>query len=162
MTKEITIQGHAFSVATPYAEGHTVTEAEAKALNQTRSEAIRNNMARVIKQHQDEEGNLSDESLAEVTAAVKDYDDNYEFTLATAGGGRKTTDPVEAEALRMSRAAISAQLKDAGRKVKDIDKDALAGAIAKLAETPGIMKAAAKAVKDRQTLAEGALDSLDL
>jgi len=174
MTKQITIQGHVFSVATPYAEGHVVTEAEAKALNQTRSEAVRNNMASVIKAANtaagtttDAEGKevqnpLSDEAAAELVAAVSEYDANYQFTLASVGGGRKTTDPVEAEALRLARSAITAQLKTAGRKVKEIDKDVLDGAIAKLADTKEVKAAAAKNVKANQSMAEAALSALDM
>ena len=47
--KTITIQGVEFTVASPYAEGHTITEAEAKALNQVRAENIRNNCAGLVK-----------------------------------------------------------------------------------------------------------------
>ena len=48
-TKEITIAGQTFAVLQPYAEGHTITEAEAKALNQVRAENVRNNMAGKVK-----------------------------------------------------------------------------------------------------------------
>ena len=159
-TKAITIQGFEFEILTPYAEGHVVNEAEAKALNQTRLENVRNNAARVVKAATDEEGNLVDE--AAVRAQIAEYDANYVFTLASVGGGRKPSDPVEAEALRMARAAITAQLRAAGRKAKDIDKDVLDAAVAKLAGQDNLRKAAAKAVKERAALAEGALDALDL
>lgn len=159
-TKAITIQGFEFEILTPYAEGHVVNEAEAKALNQTRLENVRNNAARVVKAATDDEGNLVDE--AAVRAQIAEYDANYVFTLASVGGGRKPSDPVEAEALRMARAAITAQLRTAGRKVKDIDKDVLDAAVAKLASQDNLRKAAAKAVKERTALAEGALDALDL
>lgn len=159
-TKAITIQGFEFEILTPYAEGHVVNEAEAKALNQTRLENVRNNAARVVKAATDDEGNLVDE--AAVRAQIAEYDANYVFTLASVGGGRKPSDPVEAEALRMARAAITAQLRAAGRKAKDIDKDVLDAAVAKLASQDNLRKAAAKAVKERTALAEGALDALDL
>jgi hypothetical protein len=160
MTKEITIQGLSFTVATPYAEGHVVTEAEAKALNQTRSEAVRNNMASVVKAAKGEDETVAD--MDALIAAVAEYDAAYQFTLASVGGGRKTTDPVEAEALRLARSAITAQLKAAGRKVKDYDKDVLDGAIAKLADTDDVKKAAVKNVKANQALAEAALSALDI
>ena len=44
--KTISISGQAFDVSTPYAAGHTLTEAEAKVLNQTRAENIGNNFRR--------------------------------------------------------------------------------------------------------------------
>lgn len=174
MTKQITIQGILFSVLTPYVEGHAVTEAEAKALNQTRSEAVRNNMASVVKAANTEAGvtpdklglnvqnALSDDAMAELVAAVTAYDEGYQFTLASVGGGRKTTDPVESEALRLARSAVTAQLKAAGRKVKDFDKDVLDGAIAKLADTDAVKKAAAKNVKANQDMAEAALSALEI
>ena len=172
--KTITIQGLSFTVSTPYAEGHVVNEAEAKALNQTRAEAIRNNTARVVKTALDEAGKTTDADGKEVyndlsadvmsglEAEIAEYDASYVFTLASVGGGRKSTDPVETEALRIARAAITAKLKASGRKVKDVDKDALDAAIAKLADTDNVRKAAAKNVKAAQDMAATAIESFDL
>jgi hypothetical protein len=170
--KEITIQGVAFEVSQPYVEGHVVTEAEAKALNQTRSENVRNNMAKAVKDAKEtaakEQGvdaanaTLSDDVLTSLGQAVAEYDAAYIFTLASVGGGRKSKDPVEVEANKIARAAIMGKLKEMGKKAADVDKDALAAKIAEIAESPAVVKAAKKAVKERNELAASALDNLDL
>ncbi len=164
-TKEITIQGVAFNVSQPYSEGHPVTEAEARALNQTRSENVRNNMAKAVKAAKEAagEGNpLADDVLSSLAMAVSEYDDAYIFTLASIGGGRKSKDPVEIEATRMAKAAIMGQLKKAGKKLADVDPDAFKAKVAEVAELPQIVKAATKSVKDRAALAEEALAGLEL
>jgi hypothetical protein len=146
--KEITIQGVAFTVTQPYAEGHVVTEAEAKALNQTRSENIRNNMAKAVKDAKAEHGDtLPEDVLTSLGQAVSEYDKAYVFTLASVGGGRKSRDPVEVEAGKIARAAIMGKL------------DAK---IAEVASSDKVMKAAKKAVADRAALASDALDNLEL
>ena len=162
MTKTITIYGIDFPVASPYAEGHVVTEAEAKALNQVRAENIGNNMRAKVRAELAEDGSISQDALEKLLALFADYDANYVFTLASVGGGRKVTDPVEAEARRMAKAAISAKLKSQGRALKEVDPDALAAAIAKLAEDPKIRKAAEKAVKERNDAASIDLAGLAL
>ncbi len=170
MTKSLTIAGVAFEVSTPYAEGHPCTEAEAKALNQTRGENIRNNQAKAVKAVIEAAGGMNGKDLpeigtdamAELTASVAAYDKDYVFTLASVGGGRKSKDPVEVEAGKIARAAIMAHLKASGRGVKDVDKDALAALIAEVAERPDVVKAAKKAVAERTKLAEGAMADLDI
>lgn len=164
-TKSVTIQGLQFDVVQPYAAGHTITEAEAAALNQTRNEAVRNNMARVIKKETEElaEGDeIPADMLKALTKAVAEYDAGYEFTLASVGGGRKSTDPVDVEANRLARAAITAKLKAEGRKVSDVPKDAMAAAVAQVAAKDSIRKSAEKAVKERNAAAENALADLEL
>lgn len=162
-TKEITIQGVAFNVNQPYAEGQVITEAEAKALNQTRSENVRNNMAKVVKDAKAEHGDVLPEGvLASIGQAVAEYDKDYIFTLASVGGGRKSRDPIEVEATKIARAAIMGKLKEMGKKVADVDKDALDAKIAEIAGSDKVLKAAKKAISDRNALAADALDNLEL
>ncbi|MBM61934.1 MAG: hypothetical protein CL484_03160 [Acidobacteria bacterium] len=180
-TKAITIQGVEFEVSQPYAEGHTCTEAEAKALNQTRAENIRNNMAKTVKEAnaeagKDDEGNqkpLAKAKLNELAKSVAEYDAEYEFTLASVGGGRASRDPIEIEANRIARASITASLKADGRTLKSVTHDAdgneidgakerLAEAIAKVAAKPQVIEAARKAVKEREQLASADLSGLDI
>ena len=179
--KTITIQGVEFDVNQPYGEGHTCTEAEAKALNQTRAENIRNNMAKAVKEAneaagKDAEGNqvaLAADVLKELAGAVAEYDANYEFTLASVGGGRASRDPIEIEANKIARASIAASLKAKGRTMKSVTHDAegneieggkerLATAIATVAERADVIAAAKKAVKEREKLAEADLGGLTL
>jgi hypothetical protein len=179
--KAITIQGVEFEVSQPYAEGHACSEAEAKALNQTRAENIRNNMAKQVKAAKeeagaDEEGNqkpLSKAQLKTLAEIVATYDAEYEFTLASVGGGRASRDPIEIEANKIARSSIAAQLKKDGRTLKSVTHDAdgneieggadrLAAAIAKVASDPKVVEAAKAAVREREKVASADLESLDL
>lgn len=180
-TKQITIQKQVFTVSAPYAEGHTITEAEAAALNQTRAENIRNNMAKRVKEAndavgQDAEGNqlpLDKKTFEALQAEVAEYDANYEFTMASVGGGRAPTDPVDVEARRIAKASITAQLRAQGRTLKSIThtedgveieggRERLAAAIAKVAATDAVQKVAKKTVADRNAMASADLSSLNL
>lgn len=149
MQKEVTIAGKPFTVSLPYLAGHVLNEAEAKTLNQVRTENIRNNMASKVK-----DGTAGE---AEVAA----YDAAYSFALQV-GGTRKTTDPLEKECLALARANVTATIKKAGKKVKDFAEEKIEAMVEKLAEHPEIVKAAKARIRDREKLAEGlALDLSD-
>lgn len=155
-TKIITIAGAQFEVAQPYVAGpHELTEGEAAALNQTRAENIRNNMATKVKEGTSEDGTVSEE----VKALVAQYDAEYSFAVREAGQGR-VVDPVETEARKIARAAINAKLRAEGRAVKSVDKEVMEAAITQVAATEAVMKAAAKAVRERSKAAESALDGV--
>ena len=79
-----TINGISFEISTPYSEGHVLTEAEAKALNQTRSENIGNNLRAKIKEMQE-----AGESEDAIAAIVAEKDAEYVFTLASVSASRK-------------------------------------------------------------------------
>jgi hypothetical protein len=155
MSKQIVIQGVSVEVSTPYAEGHTVTVAEAKALNQVRAENIRNNMASKVKEIEGDAEELSQEQLDQIAQLVSQYDAEYEFTMASAGGGR-TTDPLEAEAKRIAKQLVSNAARNQGLKLKDIPQEKLDAKIAEVMELPEVQKAAADALKKKQKLAEAA------
>ncbi len=165
--KEITIAGHAFPVLQPYAAGHVVTEAEAKALNQVRAENIRNNMASKVKAafatEDRKEDDPTPETIADLVAA---YDNAYEFTLASVGAGRKPTDPVEAEALKIARAIFAdwaSSKKLTVKAVKEkIGEDAYNAKLAEIAERAETVKEAKRRVEQRTKQASAALDDMDL
>jgi hypothetical protein len=149
------ILGINFEINTPYDEGHTINAAEAKVLNQTRRENISNAVRAKIKELQSEDGSYTDEAAAKAQELVAEYNANYVFTLASAGGGRTAKDPIQKEAESLARAAITAQLKAAGRKVSDVDKEKLAEKIAQVAEMPEIIKQAKARVAARNKMVEG-------
>jgi hypothetical protein len=91
-TQSITIAGLRFKVSSPYSAGHVCTDGEARALNQTRLENVRNNLAVKAK----------DGALTQ--ADVDAYAASYVFGERT--GGVRTHDPVEAEALEISRRLV--------------------------------------------------------
>lgn len=165
-TKEITIAGHTFAVLQPYAAGHVITEAEAKALNQVRAENIRNNMASKVKAAFDgtaKEGEPTQDTIAQFIA---DYDAAYEFTLASVGGGKRASDPVEVEALRIARGIFAdwaASKKLTVKAIKEkIGEEAYNAKIAEIAERESVVKEAKHRVKQRQAAAAAAMEGLDL
>lgn len=107
-TKTKMISGLSFEISQPYAEGHVCTAAEAKALNQVRSENIGNNLRDVVKKAQ-EAGDLT--GLAEKVAT---YDAEYIFNVSTA---RVPVDPVEKEAVRIATGLVKDALANKGMKI---------------------------------------------
>lgn len=110
MSKTKLIYGHPFTVSEPYTEGHVITAAEAKALNQVRAENIGNNLREKLKELLDA-GNTTE---AEALVAARDAE--YVFTMSS-GAGTVKRDPVEAEARKLARELIKAKLAESGRKV---------------------------------------------
>jgi len=166
MSKEITIAGQTFSVSQPYEAGHAITEAEAKALNQVRAENVRNNMASKVKAASDGTAKEGEPTAATIAAAVAAYDAAYIFNLASVGGGRKSSDPVEVEALRIARGTFAdwaTSKKTTVKAVKErIGDDAYEAKLAEIAERADIVKEAKRRVKARQDAAETSMGDLDL
>lgn len=171
MSRDITIQRVLFTVSAPFAEGHTCSEAEAHALNQVRSENVRNNMASKVKAAWAEAGEgaetLDSATLSELAATVAAYDADYVFNMASAGGGKTPRDPIAAESTKMAKAAVAGKLKSMGVTLKaylevEANKEKYANAVASLASSDVYMKAAKKAVADREKLASADIDALAL
>lgn len=157
------ILGETFSIRQPYTEGHTLTAAEAKALNQVRAENIGNNLRGQVKEAQESQ------NTGGLASLVADYDAKYEFTMGNVGGGtRVVRDPVEREARTIAREILKAHLAKSGRKLtlakdsSDEDKadwaDQIETQIDAIAQNPKVLANAQKRVKDKKNLA----DSLDL
>lgn len=115
MNKTILIDKVEVTVSAPYAAGHVVTEAEAKALNQTRAENIGNSFRTKIKAAK-ESG--EEAKLAEVLAEVAAYDATYVFAVRTAAA-RSTMSPIEKEALRLARMWLLDKLRASNMTFKD-------------------------------------------
>lgn len=149
-TRTLTVAGHEFTIQAPYVAGpHELTEGEAAALNQTRAENISNQLRKALALIA-EDGNRSDEQkLADMTKLVAERDAEYTFGVRAAGAPR-VVDPVQKEARAIAREAITAKLKEQGRKVKDIDAEALEAKIAEIAATDKVQRLAQKRVKERQ------------
>tara|TARA_R110000851_G_scaffold311707_1_gene471980 strand:+ start:89 stop:670 length:582 start_codon:yes stop_codon:yes gene_type:complete len=189
VTKEITIQTVAFEIVQPYAEGHTCSEAEAKALNQTRSENVRNNTATLVKAAlkeagttdvADEDGEmvatqneLSDDAMLDLVERVAEYDAGYEFTMASVGAGRASRDPVEVEAMKIARTSVHAGLKEAGHTVKsythdeageliESQRDKLNAVIANAAAQEAVIAEAKSIVASRVEMAKADISALGL
>ena len=102
--QEVTISGEVFKIAPKYAEGHTLNENEAAALNQTFFENVRNNMAK----HVSESKEAGAFDLDVFQDKITQYANEYEFGARRGPGAPK--DPVMAEALKLAKKAISKAL----------------------------------------------------
>lgn len=140
-----------FEISQPYSAGHTLTEAEAKALNQVRSENIGNNVRSKIKELL-EAGNTD-----AAKALVAEKDAAYEFTLASVSASAKL-DPVEREARALAKEYIKAHLAATGRKInvapegetKESWADKIEAQVDILAAKDEIVKEAKKAVDQKR------------
>jgi len=102
--EQITIVGTLYNVPNRYTAGHSLTEGEADALNQTYHENIRNNLAKQAK-----DGSLTQDG-------VDKYANEYVFGVRRAGSPR-VTDPVQARALKIAIAKVRAAIEAKGWKV---------------------------------------------
>lgn len=160
-TKTKIINGHAFEISQPYEAGHAITEAEARALNQVRSENIGNNVREKVKEL------LEAGNTAEAEALVAEKDGAYEFTLASVGGSAKR-DPIENEARRLARDIIKAQLAESGRKLtvapegvtEDEWKDKIEAEVERISALDEVLKVAKKNVDDKQKRSKSLLEAV--
>lgn len=127
---KFTVQGHLVEIDEPYNEGHTCTAGEADALNQTRKENVRNNVASSATRIEEKEKRTC--TAEEIQKMVSDYAADYEFGIRS-GASR---DPVESEALDMARAIVKdaiskrseLKLKDfPAKKITELASNYLAG-----------------------------------
>lgn len=157
----IQIQGFDFEVPVRYAAGHILKENEAKALNQTFWENLRNNFASTIKgalkeiygEKVPDDAKLDDDKMLELQAQLEDYAEKYEF--AVRGSGISTPrDPVMAEAIRIALSAVKESIKAQGGSPKDYEAESL-NTVAKqlVADDPEYMEAAQSIIARRQALA---------
>ena len=157
MTKTISTQGITVEVADPYAEGHSCTAAEAKALNQVRAENVRNNTRKAVMEAIEAAG--SPEAAAkDVQKLISEYDASYEFTLASVGGGSTRLDPLTKECRSIAREYIAGKIKEAGLTQKEYleknGENAIKDKIVELAENDAVVKLAKKNLAEREKMAD--------
>lgn len=156
MTKEITVGGLSVSVSSPYAEGHVLTAAEAKALNAVRAENIGNNVRKLITSLKDAAtGDWSETARAEISSKLAEYDASYEFSLGGGGGTPRVVDPLAKEAQAIARGVLLGKLKEANIARKDYGEEKFASKLAEIAALDAVQTAAKKALAARAKSAEG-------
>jgi hypothetical protein len=155
---EITIAGHVHTVPHPYHEGYVLTANEAKALNQTFGENLRNNLASKLKELL-EAGNYEPASFQ---ATVDEYAKTYEFGHRSSGGARgPRLDPVAKEALDLAKAKLTEALRKKGKSPSDIsaaDFTSLAKQI--LEKHPALMELARERVAAVKSVADIEIEGL--
>jgi hypothetical protein len=168
-TKPKVINGISFNISQPYEAGHTLSELEAKVLNQTRSENVGNNVRAKVKLmiEGDETANppVAPSTFEEIQAYVASVDADYIFRTVSEGAGR-SVDPYEKEARRMAREFLKNELSATGRKITvtpddltdDEWKDKVENEIDRLANLPQITADAKKNVDARKKQNEKLLE----
>lgn len=130
--EQITIQGHDFNVPVRYAAGHTLTEGEASALNQTYHENLRNNFAKQVKDAKGEAEVLTEDQIKELQAKLDTYAGEYQFGVRTARGPSAPADPVGKEAFAIAKEAIKNAIRAKNLKPSDYSAEQI-GDLAKQA-----------------------------
>lgn len=113
--EDYTIAGHTFSILQPYTEGHVLTTGEASAMNQVFAENIRNNFAAKVKEAEAAGSFESDVFQGQ----LDDYMIDYEFGVRRGGGGR-TGDPIQSEALIIAKDKVRKALVKRGHALKEV------------------------------------------
>ncbi len=157
----ITIASETFTIPQPYVAGHALTANEASAFNQLFAENIRNNMASRAKTLK--EADSYDHDVFQ--GAVDDYTAEYEFGVRTGGGGR-SGDPIQVEAMNIARDLVRQAISKAGKvkvsdvpakKISELAREAIdSGKYPQILETA---KARVEAAKDIGVLDLGELDT---
>lgn len=160
-----------FNVTLPYLAGHTINEAEAKVLNQTRKENLGNNFRPKVRAYEDAiaEGKDPEVSLDQLIADFAKLDADYVFTLANAAASVKLT-PEEREARSIAKEYVKMQLEAQGLKVntppeghtEESWKDTLEANYEAIADSEEVKKIAAETVKKRAAAKKLALPGLNL
>lgn len=144
--KTISIYDMEFSVPQPYDAGYTLSAVEAKVLNQCFAENIGNNQRKHIKNA------IAEGTLEAARAAFAAYASSYIFTEAAIGGTRQSLTPLEKEARKIATAQVLKHLKKSNRKRSDVDKEAFAAEVARLAENEKVLKLAKRRLKEAEEL----------
>jgi hypothetical protein len=132
--------------------GAVLTEGMVATLQQTRRENLRNNFAKKVK-----EAKANGGVTPEVHQAFADYAAKYEFGVRQPGAPRVVRDPVEREAMKLIRSAITAAYR--AKYSQTIAKEVLDEKAEELFGVRGeeYMKRAKKIVAEREAAAKSEL-----
>jgi hypothetical protein len=168
MSKNITVQGIDLPVVDQFAEGHVLTAIEAAVLSQTYNENLRNNFANRVKEAKESLGEAFNidtpytvgegeaaKSFASISEQWAAHTEAYSFgARRVGGGGKRTTDPVQREALRIARASVESAIRTKYGKLDAVAKEKIAELVESLAAREDIQ------TKARENIAN--MGSVDL
>lgn len=165
---KIKVQGLIFEASKPYAEGHVLNALEAKTLNQTRDENLRNNFAKTVKDvlakiaGETPEGGtpreLSIEEISDLQSKFAAYDLAYTFAERRAAA---PVDPIEKIAHGLAWEHIKTKLKEKNYDLKTVSAEKKEELIASLiSKDASIMEEARRRVESSKAIASTALDDL--
>lgn len=174
VTVNIPKYGIKFSIPARYTEGHPCTAAEAKTLNQTLAENLRNNFVSNVKERVEKNqaaavaaGNtamgddsaLSDTDKAELTSAFDEY--ATEYTFSESRRPRIAVDPIEREATKIAKAKVLEALRAQNIEAKSLPEGKMEQFVASvLAKYPSITEEAKRRVDAAKGLGANILADL--
>lgn len=155
----IKVAGVNLTVPAPFVEGHVLRPNEAAVLNQTYSENLRNNFASTVKKAIEEAKGIANVDVSALQEQMDKYIQTYDFGVRSSGGGSRSLNPIEREAMNIARSKVRSALKKTGKNVKDYTAEQ----INKLAEQavekyPQLMEQAKKIVALREAVGNESLD----
>lgn len=168
--KTIMIAGVEFTAPYKYAAGHALTEIEAKVLNQTRFENLRNNFASTVKASAEgKEGAVPADQLASKFA---EYEASYEFAQPGTGTGATRLDPIEREAVSIATDIVKEKMrtlgkswlppKEASDEAKEAYKATRDNKVAEIAGNEAVIAQARKNVAARSKGLDALANSIEL
>lgn len=149
----IEIAGLSFEVEDRYSEGHELNDNEARALNQTLRENLRNNFRKTAKEEQ-EKGTPE----AKIREMFEKYAEEYEFSGKRQA--RAPRDPVQAEARKIARKVVKAALKKQNIDEKTLEDGKLDELIDAYAAKPDVQALAKETVDALSSITTTALESV--
>jgi len=172
---QIKIQGFLVNVAQPHKEGDVLSAAHAQALNQTRSENIRNNAANwIIRQRKTlndaravqglpalaDDATLPDEVIADFYKWAAEYDASYDFSVKRT---RQPVDPVAREAHKIASAKVREALASKKIDLKELPDGKFEFLVKTLLEKqPAIREIAERRVAEAKAIGSATLADLGL
>ena len=152
---KIQLSHYEFDLSDRYRAGMVLTDAEAKALNVTRSERIRNKVARHLDRKCPDKEVLTGDERAELYAWVKSLDESFQFTERNTNKSRLGT--LEAEMREVAQEQAESMARERGRGADaELVKELFEG----LLDDPRIEEAAAARIEARRAVAANGLGEL--
>lgn len=154
------IQGYTFTGLEPFKEGHVCSPNEAAALNQLLLENVRNNFRRTVEAAKEAAAaNGTEVDTDTLQAELTKYIHSYEF----GGSRRSSSDPVEAEAMRLATDMAKDLIRGQGKKIGDYTAEQIRGIAERVLEkVPGVREKARTIVEARQSTGLAQMEGMDL
>lgn len=149
------------NVPAPFAEGHPLSDAEAKVLNQVFKENISNNMRGKFKKIIEKFAGDKETAAVEAQESLDAYIASYSFGVRVSTGGSSKGSPLERRMLRLATARVSKAIKANNLEVTAEKKAELIHNLLANANHNAILKAQAEAELAQEQEAAKDVISLD-
>ena len=155
----ISVHGITVPVSRPYAEGHACTSAEAIALNQMRTENLRNNFAARVRKALPDSAALSIELVETLRSEFTAYEASYSFAAKRAA--KPKVDAVTRESHKIAKGVILEALRKANTDPKTLTAERMEQLVlALLAKRPDLAEEAERRIAATRASAEVAFEDL--